>query len=46
MTVKRARNDNLLIVTLSDSEGSEGDSSVAVLPQNDSKKGLVITVKS
>jgi len=28
MTVRRARNDNLLIVTLSDSEGSERDSSV------------------
>lgn len=65
MTLRRARNDNLLIVTLRDSEGSEGDSSVAEFtlsctrffatlrmtknegsPQNDSKKGLAITVKS
>jgi len=33
-----ARNDILLIVTLSDSEGSEGDSSVAALPQNDRER--------
>jgi hypothetical protein len=66
MTLRRARaNDNLLIVTLSDSEGSGGDSLVAEftlsctrflatprmtktegLPQNHSRKGLAITVKS
>jgi len=33
------RNDNLF-VTLSDSEGSERDSSVALLPQNDKNEGF------